>query len=286
MKKLLTILLIPFFLMALTSCDEETVLSGGPSDEDMQPVSDNMQIEKGVMNAVSYANPYGLDEDLSGKSVTNGPVMVWINPAEFIIEMDFTNVTNASGKIIVDYDSNPFAVGLDVINAVVTMEDFVNDGSPVYNGVLNFSMSDGLTTPVFELNNTGLEALTMTNGSKVASWLGEKTMTWLEGRTSPLDRLDDAYSVSGNSTGVSVMGDNYSVISTGLYLTPECEYIMDGTMVIVNNVGTDSQTTLTMDFGVDSNGNELTEPNCNSYFKLKYENGTLTLNMVMNMDTI
>lgn len=284
MKKLFTTLLIPFLLLMLSSCDEETILTGGPSDQDMQPVSDNMQIEKGVMNAVSYANPYGLDEDLSGKSVTSGPVMSWIDADEFIIEIDFTNVSNSSGKIIIDYDTNPFAPNLDMINALVTLQNFVNNGSPIYDGMLNFLMTDGTTTPMFVMNNEGFGALTMTDGQKVATWMGSKSLTWLEGQNSPLDRLDDAYGISGNATGVSILGDNYSVTSTDLYMSAECEYVMNGTMEIVNYVGTDSQTTLTLDFGVDSNGNVLSTPTCNSFFKMKFESGSFTLNVVMNMN--
>lgn len=286
MRKLFYVFFISFLSLAITSCDEDSTVTGGPSDEDMQPVANNMGTEKGVMNAVSYMNPYGLDEDLSGKSVTDGPVMIWINLNDYIVEIDFANVNGSGGKITVDYDSNPFAANLDAINAIATLENYVSDGI-TYNGELNFSMVSGLTTPVFTITNVGLDAaLTAAQGENISTWLGTKALTWLDGRDTPFSRIDDAFEISGSSSGVTILGDSYTASTTALYMAPDCEYIMSGAMVFVNNVGANNQTTLTMDFGVDSGGNALNEPACNPYFKLNYVTSILNLNIVMSMDDL
>ncbi|MFO7864595.1 MAG: hypothetical protein R6U85_11380 [Salinivirgaceae bacterium] len=283
MRKVIFLLTLPLLMFAFTSCDEDSEVLSGPSDDDMQPVSDNMKAEKGIMNAMSYMNPYGLDEDLSGKSVSADPQFIWIDATEYIIKVDFENVDGSGGSITIDYDSNPFAPNLDQIAAVGTLENYIADGV-TYNGEMNFTLVNGQSTPEFTLSNTDVDPLTMETDANVATWLGTKTFVWMDGSETPFQRLDDMFETSGSATGVSVLGYNYSVESTGLILSPDCDYVMAGTMVIKNMVGTDDETTLTMDYSVNANGDALNEPDCNPYFKLNFLSSSMELNIIMNMN--
>ncbi|MDA3866464.1 MAG: hypothetical protein PF489_06920 [Salinivirgaceae bacterium] len=283
MRKVIFLLTLPLLMFVFTSCEEDDSILSGPSDDDMQPVSDNMKAEKGIMNAISYMNPYGLDEDLSGKSVSVDPQFVWIDASEYIIKVDFANVDGSGGSITINYDSNPFALNLDEIAAVGTLENYISDGV-TYNGDVNFALANGQSTPEFTLSNTDFEALTMAQGSNVATWLGTKTFIWMDGSDTPFQRLDDMFETSGSATGVSVLGYNYSVESSGLILTPDCEYVMAGTMVIKNMVGSEDETTLTMNYSVNANGDELEQPDCNPYFKLNFLSPSMELNILMNMN--
>lgn len=268
---------------SFNSCDEEDSLLGGPSDEDMQPVVDNMNAEKGVMSASSYMNPYGLDEELSTKEFMEGEVEYsWISIEDFSVRIDFSNVSDMGGAIIVDYDSNPLEFPFSSISATIVLEDYMQDGI-TYNGELTFLMEVGSDITITVASAEGSQ-ITMDHGSVQSTWMGTRTMVWLEGFDTT-DDLDDIYQISGTSTGVTSTATNYfSQIITPIMLSPGCDYMMYGSQEIVNNYGSDNETSLTMMYNVDSSGDELSDPTCNSYFKLHFVSGLLDLTMVLNMD--
>lgn len=286
MKKILSFLLIGFFAFSFIACEEEDSILGTPSDDDMQPAQDNIEAEKGIMSAANYMNPYGLDEELKAKGFSaDGPTYSWISITDFKLKIDFTNVSGMGGAIIVDYDSNPLAVPLTYISATFTLENYEEDGV-VYNGDLTFSMT---VTGVDQVSMTVATAegntLQMTKGSVTTTFTGMRTIDWLEGISTPGDDLDDIFQLSGYSDGVSSTGSNYySTILTPIVMSPSCDYIMGGSQQILNYYETENQTSLTMTYNVDANGNELAEPTCNSYFKLRFVSGIVDITLVLDMN--
>ena len=61
---------------------------------------------------------------------------------------------------------------------------------------------------------------------------------------------------------------------------------MSGEQQIKNYVGTEDETTLTLTYHVDANGNELDEPTCNPYFNLNFVSSNLELNLVLNLENM
>jgi hypothetical protein len=282
MKKILSFLVAGMIAFSFTACDEEDILSGSPSDEDMQPVIDNMNAEKGVMSAASYMNPYGLDEELSTKSVLeDGPAYSY-DPATRTLTVDFTGVSGMGGEIIVTYDSDPLSLPITSIGAISTMLDFVNDGV-TYNGTVVFSMTVGNQIVMSVMTSDG-EEITINDGTSY-TWSGSRSITWLEGFNTPVDDTDDVYQLEGNSSGISSTGTNYqSTILIPLVLSTECDYVMHGSQKVINNVDSDNEASITMTFHVDADGNELDVPTCNSYFEMHYVSGIFDLTMIMDID--
>ncbi|PLX22825.1 MAG: hypothetical protein C0599_05640 [Salinivirgaceae bacterium] len=283
MKKVFSLLVAGMLAFSFTGCDEEDILSGTPSEEDMQPVADNMNAEKGLMSAASYMNPYGLDEELSTKgAMVDGPTYDY-DPVNKILSIDFTGVAGMGGEIIVTYDSDPLAIPLTSIGAMATMIDFVKDGS-TYNGTVVFSMTVGTTITMSVMTSDG-EVISINNGVASYTWSGNRSIAWIEGALTPVDDTDDVYQLTGSSAGVSSTGTNYeSTILTAIILSNDCDYIMYGSQEVVNNVNSDNEATITMTFNVDANGNLLGNPTCNSYFEMHYVSGIFDLTMVMDMD--
>ncbi len=284
MKKIWILVLVAIATISFISCDEDVdTVIGTPSDEDMQPVADNVQTEKGLMTATSYMNPYGLDEDLSTKKIADEPTY---NLVGLTLTIDFSDVSGMDGIIVVEYSSDPLDTPLVDINATTTLQDFTLDNA-VYNGVVSFAYLRSGDVIEMSVATIDGDPLTITEGNREVTWDGTRTLKWIQGLSTPADITDDLYEVTGSAEGVASTMTNYTTeVLSALVLSPNCEYIMAGEQELINNVGADGQTSMTMNYSVDSNGNDLSEPACNSYIKLHFVSSTLDVNMVVNIDNL
>lgn len=285
MNKILLLLLTPLFLFSLTACEEEDQTSiGTPAEEDLQPIQDNTKAEQGVMNSTNYMNPYGLDEDLSGKKAfSSNPVYSISGPDSTVVTIDFSGVENMDGEIIITYSSNP-THEFDRISAEAELVDY-KQGTVVYNGTLLFEMADSELITMSTSTPDG-EELTIQDGNSTSTWSGERIMTWTEG-SDTIDEMDDIYEVVGSSEGLTSNQTSYtSEILTALVFSPSCDYIMFGEQQLKNYVEEDLETTLTLNYNVDANEETLTEPDCNPYFNLNFVSQNLDVNMFLNVDDL
>ncbi len=285
MNKILLLLLIPLFLFSLTACEEEDQTSiGTPAEEDLQPIQDNTKAEQGVMNSANYMNPYGLDEDLSGKKAFSSNPQYSIDADSLVVTIDFSGVENMDGEIIITYNSNPL-INFGQISAEAELVNYTQGGI-VYNGTLLFEMVVSEVITMSTSTPDG-EELTIQDGNSTSTWSGERIMTWTAGINTPADPSDDIYEVEGSSEGLTSNQTNYtSEILATLVFSPSCDYIMFGEQQLKNYVGTDRETTLTLTYNVDANGETLTEPACNPYFNLNFVSQNLELNMLLNVDEL
>lgn len=288
MKKLFLLLTIPFMVLSFSACEEEdgSTSFGTPTGEDMQPIEDNMNSEKGLMTSANYMNPYGLDEELSSKkSVTEDNPDYDFDTAEYILTVDFTDVAGMGGEIVVNYDSNPLDTPITSIGATTSLNDFAI-GSTTYNATLMFEMEvtdEAITMSIY----TDGDTLQIDNGGDVSTWYGNRDVIWLEGYTTPVETADDLFQIEGSASGMTSNGTNYeSEITSPLVFSLECDYIMSGQQEILDKVGTEEQTTLKMTYNVDSEGNLLDEPECNPYFKLVFNSPNMEVELVMNFGNI
>ncbi len=284
MKKIWILPIVAILAFSLTSCDEDidTVI-GTPTDEDMQPVADNAKTEKGLMTATSYMNPYGLDEDLSTKKGADDPTY---NLVGVTLTIDFSEVEGMDGVIVVEYSSNPLDSPLTAIDATTTLQNFAI-GNTTYNGVLSFAYTNTGDEIAMTVSTIDGDPITITEGSSEITWDGTRSLTWIQGISTPIDITDDLYEVTGSAEGIASTLTNYTTeVLSALVLSPNCDYIMGGEQELINNVGTDDQTSMTMNYSVDSNGNDLSEPTCNSYVKMHFVSSTLDVNIVINLDNL
>jgi len=283
MIKFRFLLLIPLFVLAFSSCEEEDQTSiGTPAEEDLQPIQDNTKAEQGVMNSANLMNPYGLDEDLSGKKAFDANPEYSISNDSLQVTIDFSAVDNMDGEIIITYNTNPLH-DFSQISATAELINYTQ-GTIVYNGLLNFSMTIGDVITMTVATPDG-EEITIQDGNLESTWIGERVMTWTEGFDTPAIASDDIYEVSGSARGITSNQTNYTAeILETLVFSPDCDYIMYGEQQIKNYVGTDNETTLTLTYHVDSGGNTLTEPTCNSYFNLNFVSQNLELNLVLSFN--
>src|SRR6056297_112805 len=283
MIKFRFLLLIPLFVFAFTACEEEDQTSiGTPAEEDLQPIQDNTKAEQGVMNSANLMNPYGLDEDLSGKKAFDENPEYSISNDSLQVTIDFSAVDNMDGEIIITYNTIPL-YDFSQISATAELINYTQ-GTIVYNGLLNFSMTIGDVITMTVATPDG-EEITIQDGNLESTWIGERVMTWTEGFDTPAIASDDIYEVSGSARGITSNQTNYTAeILETLVFSPDCDYIMYGEQQIKNYVGTDNETTLTLTYHVDSGGNTLTEPTCNSYFNLNFVSQNLELNLVLSFN--
>jgi len=68
------------------------------------------------------------------------------------------------------------------------------------------------------------------NGQGSISWISTRNREWIFGETSPLDRTDDIYSITGSSNGTSAAGNNFTAtITSPLIKKMNCWWIVSGT---------------------------------------------------------
>jgi hypothetical protein len=78
------------------------------------------------------------------------------------------------------------------------------------------------------------------------SWKSTRQREWLTGYTTPLNVLDDSYSITGSATGITAAGENYSiVIKQALVRKMNCRWIESGKIEVTPQ----DRTPRSLDFG-------------------------------------
>ena len=109
----------------------------------------------------------------------------------------------------------------------ITFVNYKRDGNTL-SGTINVAYTTGGNIPEFTMLATDM-SLTFASGEKT-TWESSNTYKWLEGINTPLDKSDDAYSITGATTGTARNGNEFSRISTGLVTSPDCKWFTEGTL--------------------------------------------------------
>ncbi|MBX3100952.1 MAG: hypothetical protein KF690_00430 [Bacteroidetes bacterium] len=95
------------------------------------------------------------------------------------------------------------------------------------------------------------DTITLADNSGTIFWQSNRTRTWTEGKSTPLDIYDDVYTVTGTANGLTRAGRTYSMVTiTPLTIKLNCRYIFSG---ILDVMPQDAET-IRVDYG---NGCEL-----------------------------
>ena len=132
------------------------------------------------------------------------------------------------GKIVTTFTGQYIAPGTVITHTPVDyyVNDIKYDGSKtVTNMGLNSSGQ-----PYFNVQIDG--TATKTDG-EIVTYTSTRVRTWVQGFTTPTDRFDDQYSISGNATGSFSNGGGYTAqITNPLFVKVGCSFPVSGTLEI------------------------------------------------------
>jgi hypothetical protein len=241
-------------------------------DTDTQSAVDNTICEDEFGKSMGTVNSYAVMENgVRGSEdfLAGGPT-VTIDPADTLDGFPVTMILDygtgivdpvdgktRSGKIICVFSDHWLTVGSAI---KVSLVDFVSNGTSFSCDSIKIthSTANSFTQQVFKgvAVNAGWE------GS--LQWEGTRTITQTAGILTPLNHLDDVYSVTGSAAGVNRKGKAYTMnISTPLVKRASCSWVESGKVDITpeglavrtidyGNGTCDSQATITI------NGNTFT----------------------------
>ncbi len=259
MKKILqSVSMALVFLMAFSSCE----LTTSPEDlaDAASTISENVDTELKVIKVFENVNNFGFNKEALKSALlpNTDPDVSW---SENTLTLDFTNVNDASGKIIVEFSGVP-EYTVDLV-ATVTFDEYENGGT---------AMAGTMKLTIEEINDTfvlfGMETdgdVSITEGGVTYFWSCDQTLKWYEGFTTLLNITDDSFLVNGNANQVMDSVTNKTVF-TNIDYASSCKYIKDGILVLTEDFEGNKPIEITADFGIDKDGNDSGE--CDSYVKL------------------
>lgn len=259
--------IITVLAVTFSSCKKEK------PDTDTQSAVDNTICEDEFGKSMSTVNGFAIKENgiktmMDNASMQAGNPTITVDPADtldgFPVTMIIdwgTGTTDAidgktrSGKIICVFSDNWSNVGSTI---KVTMVNFVSNGTAFTCDSMKIvhSAVNAFSQRVF---NGGCS-----NATYALKWSGTRTITQTGGFATPLNHLDNVYSVTGNAEGVNREGKAYTVnISSAIVKRASCSWIESGRVDITpeglavrtidyGNGTCDSQATVTI------NGNTFT----------------------------
>jgi hypothetical protein len=261
--------IVTVLAVTFSSCKKEK------PDTDTQSAVDNTICEDEFGKTMSTVNGFAIKENgiktmLENAELLSGSPTITVDPADtldgFPVTMTIdwgTGITDGvdgktrSGKIICVFSDYWHNVGSTI---KVTMVNFISNGTSFSCDSMKISRSavNAFSHRVFNgrcSNSAWANAL---------QWSGTRTITQTGGFSTPLNPLDDVYSVTGNATGVNREGKAYTVnISSPIVKRTSCSWVESGRVDITpeglavrtidyGNGTCDSQATVTI------NGNTFT----------------------------
>lgn len=243
--------MITFFAVTFSSCKKEK------PDTDTQSAVDNTICEDEFGKTMNTINGFAIKENgiktmMDNADALAGNPTIIVDPADtldgFPITMTIdwgTGITDPidgktrSGKIICLFSDYWHIVGSTI---KVTMVNFVSNGTSFAcdSMKITHSAANAFSHRVFK----GVCSNSAWAGS--LQWEGTRTVTQTGGYSTPLNHLDDVYSVTGNATGVNREGKAYTVnISSAIVKRASCSWVESGKV----DITPEGLATRTIDYG-------------------------------------
>ncbi len=187
-----------------------------------------------------------------------------------IITCDFgsgctdTKGNTRSGKIITTVTGAYRTVG--AVRTITLDNYYVNGNKIEGNKTVTNMGKNSLNQSYFTIKVENGKATT--DEGRVITWNSNRVRTWVEGEKtsgSLASFLDDAYEITGNSSGVTGDGENYTVtITSALVVSVSCRHINKGSTATL--VGENPE--VVIDYG---------DGTCDAQATLSYKNKTKTI---------
>jgi hypothetical protein len=266
-----------YFLSAIAlsgfvaSCDiQDNVTTTEDLENASVVIEDQSDVQLNSIAIFENVNNFGFSQSTNKSLSSTEPTASWSGNT---LTLDYTGVTNASGKIVVEFSGIP--VLHQGLTASITFENYVSNGTSMTGemelGVLAFTAS-----PQFSYKSVG--ALTIKKGTNAAyQWTFDQTVVWAEGYNTPLVSTDDTYYFEGNSQQVTGGVTNKMEIQEKVVYSTNCEFLKEGIIKFTNAAGTNNEFVANADFSVGSATGIVGE--CDGYVKIYSGLIQITINL-------
>lgn len=261
MKKAL--LKMAFFMGAIafiSSCDLEglEITETGDTvqtvDEAKGVVEENSEAELQVVKVFENVNNYGIIEEGKKSAKLDAPSYSLDGN---VLTIDFAGVDQSAGKVIASFNKFPFPFYQKGLSATISFDGYESAGIAI-EGEFVLTITDVDDSSV-KFNMESTEYMTFTDGAGSSfEWKCTQDILWSEGYNTKMDASDDDFVVDGSSKQV-IETKIHDMTVEGLTLTSDCDYIVDGLITVTAHTGTDDQFTVTTEFGVNENKEDVGE---------------------------
>ncbi|OFX70683.1 MAG: hypothetical protein A2X12_09025 [Bacteroidetes bacterium GWE2_29_8] len=219
--------------------------------EEVQAAEDNATAENlsnEVFNIIDDASKSS-NNSLNNYKKLDGTDSIKITKEDHLISIDFGNgyLTKKgrliAGKISASYNGK-YLDSLAGYNCYITFENFSIDNNSIkgFKSINGKGLINGNLT--YELS--AVDTITLANNEGTITWNTERVRTWTKGANTPINWLDDEYSITGSSSGISKDNKAYNVdVVTPLIIKTECKYITQGSLKLTVS----GKKPITIDYG-------------------------------------
>lgn len=249
-KSLLPIGLLAIFIGLFTACELDNLTDTSNLKDSEDVVTNNANAQMQVVKVFENVNNFAFATE-SMKSLNGGdPVATFEGNT---MTLDFTNVDNANGKVIVAFNGSiAYATNL---SAAVTFENYENEGTAM-DGLLTLTITEFVpnTRVEFTLYSDGL---TMTEGDITYMWSCNQVLLWETGFETLNNADDDEYLLNGTSSQ-DIDGIINNSEQSDILNATSCDYILSGILTLTQDATSDVPFVVSCDFSVgeteDDNG--------------------------------
>lgn len=243
-KKVLSLSFIALIVILFVACEEDPVQTLTELENSQEIVDENVTAELNVIKVFENVNNFGFNSSGLKSASENDPI-VSMDTINMILTLDFTGVSNASGKIVADFSAYPaYAAGISVD---VTFVDYSNDGAGI-DGQMKLKIEEYVADVKVKFSMKSIGDLTITEGDKSYLWSCDQTVLWEEGFSTLNVSDDDAFIMSGEAVQTIDEVINEMTLEDVKY-APSCKYLMDGILTLTKDKGSDNEMVIECDFG-------------------------------------
>lgn len=254
MKKItgISVAIITTSLLFLGSCKKKTEV-----DNETQSVVDNAICEQQFMSIQPMVNTKGIQEKgikkiyscetwniISGDTTDANSDKIYDNgPVTFQIDFGSVGCVGIDGKIRtgqINITTSKRWSGLGTSDQVTTNLINYKVNGITYSGTVTITKVDSVTL------NTQITSGHCTNGTWNIDWSCNKTLKQIAGYSTSSDDTDDAFQITGTTSGKNREGRNFTTnITTPIVKKSNCPYISSGVLELTP----EGLATRTVDFG-------------------------------------
>lgn len=271
-KTLFAVLLVAG--LSFSSCDEiidPIAITPQDSEELKTDSEDNSKADNAMGAAFEDISSYGISEDWSKKMDGNEPIQTY-DPVNFIVTLKFSN----DGIITIDWNVEPTWNAINLMG-VVDIVNYNNNGTVVNATGITLVKGGTETQPTLTISGPATIAI----GTMEMTFTIDRTFEFYAGRETWDNLTDDIFAIWGTST----LNKSNKTITTvileeqKIIKEVECTWPKQG-ITTLSVSGT--QKSVTMDYGIDANG-EMSNI-CDSWANLTLKVGNATLTIKTNLD--
>jgi hypothetical protein len=249
-----------FVSLSFTACKKD---SKTPADNDTAPAQDNAMAESSYTDATTMVDAsvtFGANfsfrvaaneqtariEEVLGKCVTVTIDTVSVNRS-VIINFGTTNCLcvdgrNRRGRILASWTGKYRDAGTVV--SITYDNYFVNDNQIKGTHKTTNMGANTAGNLVYKIEVNGI-IVKANNGGEI-TWLSTRQREWVAGASTPLNILDDTYSITGSANGTVASGAAYTInITQALVRKMACNWFESGKIELTPQ----GLTTRTLDYG-------------------------------------